>query len=79
MVDLARDFGADPAFVASPSSLQAVSTKGFNRGEGLRCHHCGKFLNPLAESRFHFVPLNEFGPEEAWWECHPDCNERSVA
>jgi len=26
-------FGADPAFVASPSSPQAVSTKGFNPGE----------------------------------------------
>lgn len=26
--------GANPAFVASPSSRQGVSTKGFNRGEG---------------------------------------------
>lgn len=30
--------GADPAFVASPSSRQVVSTEGFNPGEDTACH-----------------------------------------
>jgi hypothetical protein len=31
---ISEGYGADPAFVASQSSQQAVSTKGFNPGEG---------------------------------------------
>lgn len=36
--------GADPAFVASPSSRQGVSTEGFNPGEG-----AGSKIRPAAE------------------------------
>lgn len=38
------------------------------------CHDCGKFI-PTPDmasggnARFHFIPLNEFGPEESWWLC----------
>lgn len=38
---MVKDSGADRALVASPSSLQAVSTKGFDHGEGI-CEDCGR-------------------------------------
>lgn len=41
-----------------------------------QCHDCGKFLAfaDLCFSKHHFVPLNEFGPEESWWSC-PSCRD----
>lgn len=33
----------------------------------IKCVECGKFIayDKLPESKHHFVPLNEFGPEES--------------
>lgn len=41
-----------------------------------RCHDCGRFLSfaDLCFSKHHFVPLNEFGPEESWFSC-PACRD----
>lgn len=42
----------------------------------VRCHDCGRFLSfaTLCFSKHHFVPLNEFSPEESWWSC-PSCRD----
>lgn len=36
-----------------------------------KCTDCGRFLSKLDydEGHFHFIPLNEFGPEEIEWTC----------
>lgn len=42
----------------------------------LKCNNCGKFISRKQienkEARFHFIPDNEFGPEESYWE-HIKC------
>lgn len=42
----------------------------------IRCVDCGKFISRKQienkEARFHFIPDNEFGPEESYWE-HIKC------
>jgi hypothetical protein len=39
-----------------------------------KCVNCGKFMSykDFEEGHFHFIPLNEFGPEEIEWS-HCDC------
>jgi hypothetical protein len=46
--------------------------------ERVRCDACGRFLGfaELAFSQHHFVPLNEFGPEESAFT-GPCCRYRS--
>ena len=42
----------------------------------VRCVHCGKFISRKdiedKKAKFHFIPDNEFGPEESYWE-HVEC------
>jgi hypothetical protein len=40
----------------------------------IKCDACGKFMSykDLNEGHFHFIPLNEFGPEEMSWT-HRKC------
>lgn len=42
----------------------------------IRCSNCGKFISRKQienkEARYHFIPDNQFGPEESWWE-HIKC------
>lgn len=36
-----------------------------------KCVECGRWfsMNDYEEGHFHFIPLNEFGPEESEWTC----------
>jgi len=42
----------------------------------IRCSNCGKFISRKQienkEARYHFIPDNQFGPEESYWE-HIKC------
>lgn len=42
----------------------------------VRCQHCGKFISrddiKGKKAKFHFIPDNEFGSEESYWE-HVTC------
>lgn len=42
----------------------------------IRCEHCGKFISrediENNKAKYHFIPDNEFGPEESYWE-HIKC------
>lgn len=42
----------------------------------VKCQHCGKFISreqiEKGTVKFHFIPDNQFGPEEAYWE-HIKC------
>lgn len=42
----------------------------------IKCRHCGKFISRndinLNKAKFHFIPDNQFGPEESYWE-HKTC------
>lgn len=46
----------------------------------IKCESCGKFIayTDLDRSHYHFIPLNEFGPEEEGWTC-PRCLEKDRA
>ena len=39
----------------------------------VKCQNCGKFISNKSitenKAKFHFIPDNEFGPEESYWEC----------
>lgn len=43
-----------------------------------KCVVCGRFmsLKDFEEGRFHFVPLNEFGPEEIIGWTHKKCIDK---
>ena len=51
---------------------QRISTDTY----AVRCQHCGKFISRKdieeQKAKFHFIPDNEFGPEESYWE-HVTC------
>lgn len=42
----------------------------------VKCQHCGKFISRKqienGTAKFHFIPDNEFGHEESYWE-HIKC------
>lgn len=42
----------------------------------IRCANCGKFISRKqieeGKAKYHFIPDNQFGPEEAYWE-HIKC------
>ena len=42
----------------------------------IKCEKCGKFISRKEieeqKAKFHFIPDNEFGPEESYWE-HVKC------
>jgi hypothetical protein len=42
-----------------------------------KCIVCGKFMSyqDFDEGHFHFIPLNEFGPEETEWT-HKKCLDK---
>lgn len=37
----------------------------------IRCNNCGKFISreqiENKEAKFHFIPDNQFSPEESYW------------
>lgn len=54
----------------------SIPTDRENKPYSIRCNNCGKFISRKQienkEVRFHFIPDNEFGPEESYWE-HVNC------
>jgi hypothetical protein len=42
--------------------------------ENVRCANCGRYIpysqmEPGCGAKFHYTPLNEFGPEVIEWTC----------
>lgn len=45
--------------------------------ERIKCQNCGKFISQKQiienKAKFHYMPANQFSPEECYWECK-DCS-----
>lgn len=63
-----KDLGADPAFVASPSSREGVSTEGFNRGESVWLISDDIIRDVLAHAIPRSLPADSDKSEEDWAE-----------
>lgn len=55
------------------TQLTLTDIQALARPFNIRCNDCGQFISRDSivdkSAKYHFIPDNQFGPEESYWIC----------